>query len=200
MMLLSLFRQKLYFVFLGMVISGLFLVFLIFAGFYPVAFVNGTMVTARRFALEYRANDSYYRRVLEKYGAKVFGSAPPTPAEIEASSMQKIIEDILVQDGAKREIGSDLGALIENKVRQLRIDSELQKAASELYGYRKNDFWDFVLVPQAKADILAGRLFLRGEKLEDWLKDAKKSSTVFIFSNRLRWNGEKVENHSAVRE
>lgn len=189
-----LFRQKPYFVFLGMIISGLFLIFLILAGWYPVAFVNGTMVTARRFALEYKANDSYSRRVLEKYGAEAFGSAPPTPAEIEASSMQKIIEDILVQDGAKREVGSDLGALVENKLNQIKIDSDLQKAASELYGYHKNDFWNFVLVPQAKADILAGRLFLRGEKLEDWLKTAKKSSTVFIFSSQFHWDGEKVEN------
>ena len=192
-MLSFLSQHKLHLVFVAMIVSGLTLAILALAGFYPIALVNGGFVTARSLSVEYKATDSYYRHVLEKYGAKAFGDVELTPLDIEASSMQTIIENMLIQDGAKHEAGSDLGALVQNKLSQLNKDSELQKAAFNLYGFNKSDFWNFILIPQAERDVLAGRLFLRGQKIEDWLVEAKKSAKVVIFSGQFRWNGEKVE-------
>ena len=186
-------RHKFYVVFTAIVFAGISFALIISAGFYPIAFVNGKFVTARRFVLEYAAADSYYRRILETYGNKVLGGEEVKPADLEASAMEKIIEDILVKDGARREVGSDLDNLVQNKLSQLSSDQLLQEGASDLYGLNKNDFWDFILIPQAQRDILAGRLFLKGKKIGDWLAGAKKSAKVIILSNEFRWSGDKIE-------
>ncbi len=192
-MLSSLARYKFYVVFVLIVVAGFSVAIVASIGYYPIAFISGHLITARRFALEYGAVNSYYRRVLETYGVKALGGSELTPSELEASAMQKIIEDILIQDGARREVGSDLDYLVQNKLNQFGSDQELAKAASDLYGFNKNDFWNLILIPQAQRDILAGRLFLKGQKIEDWLVEAEKSAKVSIFSNTLHWNGNKVE-------
>lgn len=186
-------NYKPYFIFAVIVAAGLLVVFFISAGFYPIAVVNGTLISARSFSREYQAADLSYHKALDTYGKKAFGDRELAQGELQALAMQSMVEDILVADGARREAGSDLGSLVDSKLSQLGSDAELEKAASNLYGLTKDEFWKLVLVPQARRDVLAGRLFLRGQKIDDWLADARKSAKIFIFSSQLHWNGQKVE-------
>ena len=40
-------------------------------------------------------------------------------------------------------------------------------------------------MPQAKREILMGRLYLKGEKYEDWVAQKRKEAAVSIYSDEL---------------
>ena len=185
-------RYKTYLLFTAIVFTGLAIAFFAMGGYYPIALVNGNLVSARTFSREYAAADAYYRRVIQTYGAQALGPAALAPSDIRALVMEKVVEDALIENAARREVGADLSALVENKLSELSADGELAKAASTLYGLNKADFRNFVLVPQAERDILSGRLFLKGEKFDDWLTQAKQSANISIFSNQFRWTPQGV--------
>ena len=185
-------RYKVHVLFAAIVFAGLAFAFLVTGGYYPVALVNGSFVSARTVNREYAASDFYYHKMLETYGDKAFGTSTLAATDLEASAMEKIVEDILVEKAAQKEVGSALTDLVASKLSAVGSDTELQTAAGTLYGLDQNGFRDFVLVPQAERDILSGRLFLKGQKFDDWLVEAKQSANVSIFSSQFRWTSQGV--------
>ena len=100
----------------------------------------------------------------------------------------------MISKGAKIETGDDFDYLVSSKLEKFSGDEELGRAAETLYGLTAKEFESDLLRPQAEREILAGRLYLRGEKLEDWLRDAKAAASVIIFSPQFKWDGERVIN------
>ena len=186
-------EYKFYAIFAAIVVCGFSFAFIVMAGYYPIAMVNGSTISAKAYNMEYAAANSYYSKVLQKYGAQAFGGKELSPADIRSLAMQKLIEDILINGGAATEAGADLSALVQTKLQSSNINGDLMTAAATLYGLSENDFRNLVLIPQAKRDVLSGRLFLKGQKIEDWLASAEKLAKVSIFSNQFKWNGANVQ-------
>lgn len=180
-------RYRIYLLFSLVVGAGLAAAILVSMGYYPIALVNGGFITARQFVEDYAAISSYYGNFLEANGLAK-DERGLAPVELELAALNGLIEKRLIGEGARAEAGEDFGHLILKKLENFMRDTETQKAA-EMLGLGEEEFEDLVLLPEAEKEILAGRLFLRGEKFEDWLKTAKLEARVIIFSPRFSWNG-----------
>lgn len=185
-------NYKPYIIFVSIMAAGICAVFLVSQGYYPVAMVQNSFVSERTFNEEYQAASLYYKNAMKTYGSLLNQSSTLSDMDIEVSVMDQIIEDRIIRDKAQKEVGGDLGELINSKVGKYASDENLAKAATALYGLNIKSFMANILVPQATREILTGRLSLRGEKIDEWLVSAKKSARVVIFSPQFRWDGERV--------
>jgi hypothetical protein len=147
------------------------------------------VLLAREFWSEYRAATTYYEKSRGVYGAT---STLPV-AEMERVVLDAMIEEALIRGAVRREAGADASHLISARVDSFLGDTELLQAADAAYGVDAAAFRALVLVPQAEREILTGQLFLRGEKLQDWLKQAKRDEQIRVFTPGFRWSGEEVE-------
>lgn len=178
----------------GTVLLGLAAFLAARAGYYPVALVNGEPLFAARLTRDYESALVYSRKLEGAYrlaGAKV---EMPTPLELQLEVLNRLVDALLIHQAARQEIGGDLVAFVGERVAKYDGDMGLQRAAEGLYGMNYADFRREVLVPQAERDILAGRLFLKSQDVEAWLRDARRSARVSVFSKSFRWDGEKIVN------
>ena len=176
------------------VLAALILILLLLASIdlYPIATVNGSPVSARRFWKNYRAAGVYYENALKTYGPENKEMNGVPLAELEAQVLDRLVESELLRKGAEQEVGGDLDYLVSSKLSRLESDQDLRQASEALYKMSYDDFRSEVLVPQAVRDVLAGRLYLKGENIEEWTLAARKSAEVTILSKKFEWDGEKV--------
>lgn len=185
-------RYRIYIIFSLIIAGGLIAVSLVSSGYYPVLMVNGDFISAKRFLREYRAATIYYENLLKTYSQGIGDEEKLGPDELQLAVINSLIEKSLIADGARDEAGDDFGYLLGNKLENVSVDKELEKAITSLYGMNRDEFILAVMVPQAEREILAGRIFLRGEKIDDWIADAKKDANVIIFSPNFKWDKEKI--------
>lgn len=173
-----------------MLAAGLSAAVLVSLGYYPIATVNGGFIWAKHFERDYVAISNYYKNFLKTRG-ETTGAPELSPKELEFAALNGLVEKRLVREGARTEAGKEFGALVSNKLEGFRRNSETEKL-SDVFGIKREELEEAILFPRAEREILAGRLFLRGEKLEDWLRETKAAASVVVFSSRFRWNGEEV--------
>lgn len=174
------------------ILAVLLVIFLISFDFYPILMVNGSAVSVSRFSKNYRAASLYQNNLIKTYGLGQSQIQPLSGKDLEALILSQLVEKKLVDAGVRREVGDDLEYLLLGKIQKYDESRELKSAVMSLYGMSYADFREEILVPQAERDVLAGRLYLRGENVDDWLAREKKSAKVIVFSKRFRWNGEKI--------
>lgn len=170
--------------------AGLAILLLVSLGYYPIMLVNARFVSARTFRKNYAAESKLYQNFLKT--SKSNDQAPLASGDIARSALTRLVENRLIDEEARNELGEDLASMVREKIKLADGNPQIEKGAQVLYGLDLADFKDEILVPQAERDILTGRLFLKGIKIDDWLRDAKKSSRVVIFSGEFRWNGEEA--------
>jgi hypothetical protein len=185
-------RYKLYFIFVAIMAVGLFTLFFVSRGYYPIALVGNTFVSARTLSEEYQSASLYYQNMVKTYGDLFAGQKAPTPKEIEASTMEQLIENILIHEGAVRTIGAELHGLVDAKIGKYANDAGLRAAGAVLYGLDGDGFVSSILTPQAERDVLASRFLLEGKNIDEWLAAEKKSARVIFFSPQFAWDGEGV--------
>jgi hypothetical protein len=171
---------------------GLVIVFLISSNFYPILMVNGSPVSARRFSKNYRAALWYQNKLLDTYAPARSQVEPVSGRELEAMVLSQLVEAELISAGVRREVGNDLEYLVSGKIQKYDDNRDLKNAAMTLYGMSYADFRREILIPQAKRDILAGRLYLRGEDIGDWLAREKQTARVIVFSKKFHWDGRQI--------
>ncbi|GEM_PF-610836 len=187
-------NYKPYIIFVSIMAAGVSAIFLVSQGYYPIALIQNSFVTARTFNEEYHAALLFYQNASKTYGSLLSGSSTLTNTEIQASVMDKLVEGEIIRDGAEKEVGKDLlDELVEGKINKYADDADLTKAAAVLYGLDGKAFIADVLAPEATREVLDSRLVLKGEKMGDWLLQAKKSARVIIFSPQFSWDGVEVK-------
>lgn len=174
------------------IFAVLLVIFLISSDFYPILMVNGSAVSAHRFSKNYRAASLYQDNLEKTYSRVGITTERLSSKDLEVAVLNQLVEAKLIDAGARREAGGDLDYLVSGKIQKYDESRDLAGAAMSLYGMSYSDFREEVLVPQAKRDILAGRLYLRGEDIREWLRREKQAAQVIIFSKRFRWDGEKI--------
>ena len=185
-------KYKFYIIFFVIIGFGISMFSFISSGYYPIALVDGNLITARTFLNDYIAASSYYDNLV-KANKSASSSVPALSHEdIQKSVMAGLIENALIKNGARKEIGNDLSRLVDEKVNEVTNAPGMEKTVLALYGLNLGDFKKEILIPQAERDVLTGSLFLRGEKIEDWLAAAKKSGSIMIFSGKFYRNGQDV--------
>ena len=186
-------KKRAFAVFSAIIVLGLLLFFLVSVGYYPIAFVSGRVIFAREFLRNYQAAALYYRNLVKTYEPNLPQEKTLTSFDLQVSVLNQLVENRLVDQALKEEVQSDLEGLVDARISKLQSGENLTKAVQALYGLSYKDFEDTVLIPQAKLDILSGRLFLKGEEIEKWLVEAKRVSRVIIFSRKFTWDGSEVK-------
>lgn len=158
-------------------------------GYYPVLLVNGTPVSARRFFQNVRSASVYEARLIETYPQSV--SSTPR-REIEAEVLNNLVEEALLNDEFHREVGREADTLVEEKLQNLSEHADLFQNTKMLYGLSMEEFRQAVLVPQAEKDILRGRLFLKGESIDEWMEAARHAAHVTVLSAKFYWDGKRI--------
>ena len=189
-------NRRVFIVFLSIVAAGILLFTVVSGGYYPIGMVDRTFIMSRQFRKDYRAISLSYWNTVKLYQPESENEqAMPKSTDVQAAVLDRLIETILVRAAVKDELGDDFDRLLANKVDKFDGDAELQAKSLALYGLAFPDIKQEILVPQAEQDLLSGRLFMRGETLETWLLEAKKKSTVRIFSKTFHWEDGKVKIH-----
>jgi hypothetical protein len=174
-------------------VLGIFIALGIVVGLdlYPIAIVNGRMITAARFKENSASAQVYYQNLLKTYtkDQKMDLGAD----EIQAGVLSQLVDSVIINAAVREAVGADHEALVEAKIQKYTENASLAQAVPTLYGLNMAAFRREVLVPQAERDILAGRFFLEGKDMSDWLREKEKSAQVKILSSRFRWTGERVE-------
>lgn len=166
--------------------------FFIQGGIYPVAIVNDSVITQREFSRAHRAASHYYETLRTQVSHRTTSTKILDQNEIELSVLNQLVENALVQEAMRRETGEIGDELVMEKVRRVENDPDVAAGARTLYGVDIVKFREIILLPQAERDILSARLYLKGEKFNEWLMKEKQSARVRILSPRYEWNGEEV--------
>jgi hypothetical protein len=156
--------QWYYLIFLGIIFLGLAGYYVIRLGHYPLAIVNGDIVSASHFNEEFAAAYRYYSLSLR--GEKnVDLRGREFVREIRRATLNDLLEKALISQELESRVGGELSRLVESKLAAQKIDRRsIEESAKVLYGLTLADFTQLVLVPQAEREILEGRLFLENKK------------------------------------
>ena len=181
-------------VFIGLVFLGIAGYYLIHFGFYPIAIVNGALVSEGRFSETERFIKNYYEKASVTYN--LAGIRPGDPAyetEVARATLGKLIDEELMHARLKTLVGKGLGSIVEQKIENAKpIGADFAKAVETIYGLSLDRFTKAVLVPQAEEEILRGRMLAEQEDFDAWLTEARKTGNIIILHPYLTWNGEKV--------
>ena len=178
--------------FLMVVFAGVASYYVIHLGHYPVAIVNGTVVTAKALNEEYAVAFQYYARTLSNQ-KEINPSSKEVQMELRRASLNDLIQKALISAELESRVGDEFHSVVENKIVSETKDGQaLAEAAKILYGLDFVHFKQLVLVPQAEKELLQGRLFLENKKFADWLGEAEKSAKVTILTPEFSWATNKV--------
>ena len=180
---------------LKIIIIALFVIFivivLISAGYYPVAIVNGSIITDHSFRINYAAAYDYYQKA-----EKVYNLSPTSTfnvADFQASIFSSLVDNVLIQNELKKELGSNFDLVLNNKLKDLNENQNFENEVTQIYGVDYPTFRQEVFVPEAEKDIMTGRLFLKNQNLNDWLKSARSSAHVIVLSPNFYWDGQEMK-------
>lgn len=165
-------------------------------GFYPMAVVDFDVVFARRMREDLSAAYSYFRNALLVYGSDVqVLETSQSKKEIARAVLDKLITDVLIDRELKHRLkDSELSAIAEKNIQGVvEKNKDIGEAAKKLYGLEFSDFKRLVLAPQARREILEGRMLLNKENFEEWLKDTKTKARVIILYPNLKWENQEVK-------
>ena len=166
--------------------------FLYLFGLYPLAVVNGHVITAKRFQSASAVASFYYGNLLKAYNQEKNDQVGINQTELQSEILTSLIENELITEKLNADLGGELQYLINEKLGVAGDSPDLKKNVAMLYGMNWDDFKREILVSQAMKDILADQLFLKKEKAGDWLDRAEKSANVIIFSLKFKWDGSRV--------
>ena len=179
--------------FVGLIALGVSVYYAIALGFYPIAIVNGSMVSVARFEETEGFVKSYYEKAEATYRLGAESQNLPHHEEILSATLDKLISYELLYAEAKTKVGRDLSAVVDQKLASIKMDSStLEKAVDTIYGLTIDRFKEAVLVPQAWEEIVRGRLFAEKTDFDEWHRNARKTAKVIILHPTLVWDGEKV--------
>ena len=175
-------------------ILGLSAAYLIRLGFYPIAVVDGQMISARIFEEAAGSARHYFNQVANTYlKPEDRDRIPEIGEEIRRATLDKLIENILVYKALADASDIDVNTVVEDRLNSLKTQTpDFEKAVSALYGLTALRFQDLFLVPQARQEILEERVKNEAADWSDWIKAVRKKSKVYVFARGLYWNGSEV--------
>lgn len=181
--------MKRYWIFLSIVCVTIAVAYVVREGYYPIAMVGNTLLSARDFSKQFEAATTYYRKAQTAYGA----SSTSPVSNLEESVFESLIEDALIHTEVEKEIGKEAPRMAADRADTLLRDTDLLAAAEAVYGLDKEEFRKMVLMPQAEREMLTGKLFLHGMGLADWLAAAKQKERILLLVPGFRWAGGEIK-------
>lgn len=182
--------MKIKILFLSIIFLGLLSYYLIHSGNYPLAVVNGSFIFAKDFNLQYNSAVVYYQNFLRARPEEQtkIRDAKDFLQKLRRATLDKLVENVLIYKELKIQVGGQLAELVGRKI------PDFKDSVAAFYGLDREQFKSFVLEPEARREVLGGRLFLNKISLDEWLVKARQSARVIILSAEMKWNGQQVAN------
>lgn len=185
-----------FFLFMGFGVTGYSLVR---RGIYPVAVVNFDVVTAKDVNENSSIAYTYFQNMLRAYGNDPATlDTAESQLEIRRATLEKLILDKIIYHELTSRINEDFREIARKNIDQyIENNNNVREGAKLLYGLELSDFKERILLPQAYREILEGRMFLKNEQFDEWLKDSGLNARVLILSPNLQWveGSVKVRSH-----
>ncbi len=183
---------------IAVILSGV-IVFLLAAGFYPIALSYDWFVTARLFNEILKSSANYYEKAASLSSTSTPAAGMPDfKTELKRATLDKLIENRIIDKILKQNLGGKyVEKVIRQKLANLQSEDEKEKSLNQavrtLYDLPYEKFRREVVIPQIKKEILDGQLYLRGIDFEKWLAEVKSSLHPMILMFDLYWKDGKVE-------
>lgn len=167
------------------------------SGFYPVVIVGGTPIMARTWLKAEQGAEHFTnaQAKLAPEGKEIDFSLPANREfllEIQRGTLTFLIEDMIMQQEGDT-VAADYFLDVTDKIKDaLSRMEDLDKKVDRMYGFSIEDFKKFVLVPQARQDVIRAALVSRRQTFEEWIREEKKKKKVRLFFVPYRWDGEFV--------
>ncbi|MBI2406187.1 MAG: SurA N-terminal domain-containing protein [Candidatus Harrisonbacteria bacterium] len=171
--------------------AGIF--YVLHNGLYPVATVNGAVVTADEFQHTAVAALNFYVKAKERVAARQLTVEERDALfdEIRRATLDKLVEESLIEAELKRRVG-DATARAEEKLKAAER-ADFREAVPQLYGVSYDDFLALVLLPQARREVLNDALAADAVDAQTWLANARETAQARIFLPALVWQNGTVE-------
>ncbi|MST04109.1 MAG: hypothetical protein EXS49_00880 [Candidatus Pacebacteria bacterium] len=172
---------------------GMLMYYLTISGNYPIAYIDGDLISQKSYGEYLVSAVHYYSEAskVENNGEEIKDFASYIP-EIKRSILDKIISDSIIESKLQDMLGDDLNSMVNKKVEPAAQNDKFSQYVSSLYGISFERVKAIVLEPQARQEILEGRLSLQNLNFNDWISDSKKIANIHLFINGLKWDGSAV--------
>jgi len=164
-------------------------------GYYPIASVNGTLISASAFRTELGAARTYSqqaRTVYQDIPTSTIQFAAANDTDLSRIVLDTMVENVLVEKGIQAVVGTGSSHIVDDKIATYTPQGELAGASQTLFGLSEGAFREYILLPQAEREVLGSKLFLTGSTLAIWTKEARTTAHVRIFSPQFGWDGTQV--------
>lgn len=187
-------RRNLYLLIGAVALSGLLL--LLAVGAYPLAVVNGRVLWASTYRSYVASALAYQQAAHDTYGASstsLLAASAQGEQALALTALDELVEQKIVEHGLDELVGDNAAELVENKIEDLAKEPQLPGASRALFQLDPASFREAILRPQAAREVLAGRVFIDGKTLEQWLAESRQAAKVRILSSTYRWEGGRVQ-------
>lgn len=186
-------KHHFYIGFVAVVALGAGIFYVLHNGLYPVATVNGAVVTADEFQHTAVAALNFYVKAKERVAARQLTVEERDALfdEIRRATLDKLVEESLIEAELKRRVG-DATARAEEKLKAAER-ADFREAVPQLYGVSYDDFLALVLLPQARREVLNDALAADAVDAQTWLANARETAQARIFLPALVWQNGTVE-------
>ncbi len=164
-------------------------------GLYPLVFVNYSFITGdevdRNLSLAY----DYYRNALTYSGSDPSKlDVPDSYNELKRAVIDEMISREIIMNELKSRVSSrEIDEISEKNISAaLKEAPQIADGINKLYGLSLADFKEQILIPQARKEILEGRMNLSSQDFNAWLGKARRESWILILSQDFVWDGAKV--------
>ena len=174
--------------FLLMILVPLTGVYVIRLGWYPVALVGSSVISARQLNETLESVRHYYQqaKVPPQY-------IPASETALRKDVLDKLIENAIVYRVLRARIGDNFGDLVEGRIDAARLrDPDFAQSVATLYGTTVERFKELVLIPQAQAEILRADVSHEQQNYEGFIRQLRRDARVVVLMNGFRWDGERV--------
>jgi hypothetical protein len=168
---------------------------LLAVGAYPLAIVNGRVIWASTFRAYVASALAYQQAARDTYGSTstpLLAASARGETALGAAALDELLAQELIAQGLEELVGENAPRLGDQKLADLQDQAGLSGAARALFQLDPAAFTDAILRPQAEREVLAGRLFIEGATLEDWVAARRKEARVRLLTGSYRWDGERV--------
>lgn len=166
-------------------------------GVYPVAKIDGGLIANRTFVKVERAAENFANAEFQKTGMKPVDFEASANAlfrrDIGKGTLTFLIEDIIIRREGEK-MRDEFNVLVKERVDEALVNStNADRAARLVYGLSLADFRAYVLMPQARRDIVAEILKEKNQDFAVWMREQKKGLSVSFYFLKFTWTGERVE-------
>lgn len=189
-------KQIIYF--LGAILLIVSVIIIIRSNGYPIASINGRMITAEYYSIALESGRAFYGKDPEL--AERLSTEPGFQAEFENDLKRATLDAIIKYEISRDELIAIIGEAValeevSKKVEEVEAGKteNTDIAVSELFGIDWSTYKLIVIEPEAYKAILKEEIDSRGLDFNIWFNEKLKKAEVEIFLSGFKWSGTNVE-------